>query len=59
MKPIMKWLALLLLVINVAWAAWSRDAFAPWGWAPERLHEPERFEQQLRPDALEPARRTP
>ncbi len=59
MKPIMKWLALLLLVINVAWAAWSRDALAPWGWAPERHNEPERFEQQLRPDALEPARRTP
>lgn len=55
----MKWLALLLLLINGAWAAWSRDALSPWGWAPERHNEPERFEQQLRPDALEPARRTP
>jgi hypothetical protein len=54
-----KWWVLLLLVLNVLWAAWARDAFAPWGWAPERANEPERFEQQMRPDALEPARRTP
>jgi hypothetical protein len=54
-----KWLVLVLLVLNVLWAAWARDAFAPWGWAPVHTNEPERFEQQLRPDALEPARSQP
>lgn len=49
----MKWLAFLLLVMNLVWAAWARDAFAPWGWAPEHPNEPERFERQLRPDALQ------
>jgi hypothetical protein len=50
----MKWMALVLLLLNVAWAAWARDAFAPWGWAPEQAQEPERFERQLRPDDLQP-----
>jgi hypothetical protein len=52
----MKVLAGLLLLLNVAWAAWSLDALRPWGWGPEQPHEPERIENQLRPDALQPAR---
>jgi hypothetical protein len=51
----MKQLTGLLLLLNVAWAAWSHDALQAWGWGPERIHEPERMENQLRPDALQPA----
>lgn len=49
----MKRLALVLLLLNLIWAAWARDAFEPWGWAPQQSHEPERFDRQLRPDALQ------
>lgn len=55
----MKWIAVSLLLANVAWAAWARGALSPWGWAPVHDHEPERFEQQLRPDALQHVRNSP
>ncbi len=51
----MKWLTALLLLLNVLWAAWAHDALQAWGWGPGPLHEPERIENQLRPDALQPA----
>ncbi|MEY2620803.1 MAG: hypothetical protein RIT26_623 [Pseudomonadota bacterium] len=47
-----------LLLANVVWAAWARDALAPWGWAPPHEQQPERFEQQLRPDALQVMRKS-
>jgi hypothetical protein len=55
----MKRLALVLLAMNVLWAAWSHDVFSGWGWGPESIQEPERVEQQLRPDALQPASNEP
>ena len=54
----MKWIAICLIGANVWWAAWARDALAPWGWAPPNDHQPERFEQQLRPDALQLMRKS-
>jgi hypothetical protein len=51
----MKWLTGFLLLLNVTWSAWSLDALQPWGWGPEPIHDPERMENQLRPDALQPA----
>ena len=50
----MKRLALFLLTLNLLWAAWTLGLFLPWGWGPEQDQEPERFELQLRPDALQP-----
>ncbi len=45
------WLALLLL-LNAAVLAWQWDAFARWGFGPNHEREPERLQQQVRPDAL-------
>jgi len=45
------WLAL-LLVLNAAVLAWQWDAFAPWGHGPNQEREPERLQQQVRPEAL-------
>jgi hypothetical protein len=45
------WLAI-LLVLNAAVLAWQWDAFARWGHGPNQQREPERLNQQVRPDAL-------
>lgn len=45
------WLAI-LLVLNAAVLAWQWDAFARWGHGPNQGREPERLQQQLRPEAL-------
>ncbi|PUE42949.1 hypothetical protein [Limnohabitans sp. Bal53] len=45
------WLAL-LLVLNAAVLAWQWDAFARWGHGPNQEREPERLQQQVRPEAL-------
>jgi hypothetical protein len=41
-----------LLVLNAALLAWQFDAFARWGWGPNVGREPERLQQQVRPEAL-------
>jgi hypothetical protein len=45
------WLAI-LLVLNAAVLAWQWDAFARWGHGPNQQREPERLQQQVRPEAL-------
>ena len=45
------WLVLLLL-LNAAVLAWQWDAFARWGHGPHQQREPERLQQQVRPEAL-------
>lgn len=45
------WLALLVL-LNAAVLAWQWDAFARWGYGPNQDREPERLQQQVRPEAL-------
>jgi hypothetical protein len=45
------WLAI-LLVLNAALLAWQWDAFARWGHSPNQQREPERLQQQVRPEAL-------
>ena len=45
------WLAI-LLVLNAAVLAWQWDAFARWGHGPNKHREPERLQQQVRPEAL-------
>lgn len=45
------WLALLVL-LNALVLAWQWDAFARWGYGPNQGREPERLQQQLRPEAL-------
>lgn len=46
------WLIVALVLANLALAAWNLGAFARWGWAPDDGREPERLEQQIRPEAI-------
>ena len=45
------WLTLLVL-LNAAVLAWQWDVFARWGYGPNQDREPERLQQQVRPEAL-------
>jgi hypothetical protein len=44
--------ALLLLLANGVYFAWSQGLLAAWGLAPVQQSEPQRMQQQLRPEAL-------
>lgn len=44
--------ALLLLLANAGYFAWSQGHLRPLGWGPLEQHEPERLAQQLAPDKL-------
>ncbi len=48
----MRWILALLLLLNALTLAWQWDAFATWGVGPNTAREPERMQQQLRPDGL-------
>jgi hypothetical protein len=48
----MRWILALLLVLNALTLAWQWDAFATWGSGPNTAREPQRMQQQLRPDGL-------
>lgn len=43
---------LLLLLANAAYFAWSQGLLALWGLAPAQQSEPQRLEQQIKPQAL-------
>lgn len=43
---------LILLLANAGYFAWSQGALVSLGWAPQQHNEPERLQQQLRPEAL-------
>ncbi len=44
---------LILLLANAGYYAWSQGALASLGWAPQQHSEPERLQQQLRPETLQ------
>lgn len=44
--------ALLLLLANAGYFAWSQGHLRPLGWGPMEQHEPERLRQQVEPDKL-------
>lgn len=46
-------LVLLLLQVNLGFAAWSNGYLKPLGWQPADPREPQRLEQQIRPEALQ------
>ena len=48
----MRWILALLLLLNALTLVWQWDAFATWGIGPNTAREPERMQQQLRPDGL-------
>ncbi|MCT9811603.1 SPOR domain-containing protein [Acidovorax sp. Be4] len=43
----------ILLLANAGYFAWSQGVLANLGWAPQQHSEPERLQQQLRPEALQ------
>lgn len=43
---------LLLVLLNAAYYAWSQGLLRAYGWAPAEQSEPQRLEQQLRPQAI-------
>lgn len=43
----------ILLLANAGYFAWSQGVLASLGWAPQQHSEPERLQQQLRPEALQ------
>lgn len=42
----------ILLLLNAAVLAWQLNLGAPWELGPDRQREPERLQQQIRPEAL-------
>lgn len=55
-------IALLLLLANLAYFAWAQGLLQLFGWAPQRQSEPQRMAQQIEPQAIElrpPARPGP
>lgn len=46
-------LVLLLLLANMTYLVWVQGMLAPYGFAPASQAEPERLEQQIRPEAIE------
>lgn len=45
-------IALALLLANAGYFAFTHGWLARWGWAPEQQSEPQRLDQQLRPEVL-------
>jgi len=45
-------IVLLLLLVNAAYFAWAQNLLAPWGIAPAQQSEPQRLDQQIKPQAV-------
>ena len=45
-------LVLLLALANAGYYAWSQGALRDWGWGPGTSAEPQRLQQQIKPDAV-------
>jgi hypothetical protein len=46
-----RWIAIFLL-LNALAMAWQWDAFGRWGWGPNVQREPERLNEQIKPEIL-------
>lgn len=44
--------ALLLVLANALYFAWSQGLLLSWGWGPAQQSEPQRLQQQIRPDTI-------
>ena len=53
MKHWRAWLVAVLLLLNLGFAAWVKGYLRPWGWQPADPREPQRLEQQIRPEAMQ------
>lgn len=48
----LRFLVLLLVLLNAAYFAWSHGMLRAYGWAPADQREPQRMAQQIRPEAI-------
>ncbi len=48
----LRFLVLLLVLMNAAYFSWSQGLLRAYGWAPVEQSEPQRMNQQIRPEAI-------
>ena len=48
----LRWVLLLLVAANAVFFAWSQGLFADQGWAPARVSEPQRLQQEVQASAI-------
>lgn len=48
----LRFLVLLLVLLNAGYFAWSHAMLRAYGWAPAEQSEPQRLQQQIRPEAI-------
>jgi|LauGreDrversion2_3_1035106.scaffolds.fasta_scaffold07569_2 hypothetical protein len=48
----LRWVLLVLVIANAVFFSWSQGLWAAQGWAPARLSEPERMQQQVQAQAI-------
>jgi hypothetical protein len=49
---VLRFLALLLVLLNAVYYAWSHHLLQAYGFAPMQQGEPDRLKQQIRPELL-------
>jgi len=55
----LRWLILILMVLNALFYSWRQGIFESWGFAPDSAREPERTLQQIQPDYVVITRKNP
>jgi hypothetical protein len=55
----LRWLILILMVLNALFYSWRQGIFEMWGFAPESAREPERTLQQIQPVNVVITRKNP
>ena len=53
----LRWLILVLMILNGLFYIWQEGAFTAWDWAPPSPREPVRPLQQINPDHIEITRK--
>lgn len=48
----LRWVLLLLVTANAVFFAWSQGLFAEQGWAPKRVSDPQRLQNEVQPSAV-------
>jgi hypothetical protein len=48
----LRWVLLVLVIANAVFFSWSQGLWAAQGWAPARLSEPERLQQEVQAQAI-------
>jgi hypothetical protein len=54
----LRWLILILMLLNGLFYGWRQGIFETWGFAPESAREPQRTLQQIQPENVVITRKT-